>query len=602
MLALAVLTAFSLADTAGKTHSQAELSGQKATVFVFTSTECPITNTSVPELNRIAAAYQGRGVAFLAVQSDPTQSAEAVRQYAADFKIAFPVLLDAKLTLAKTLGATVTPEAAVIDSKGNLLYLGRIDNRVEDFGRKRNAATEHDLTDALDAVLAGKSVAKERTKAVGCSIPFILADATNRAPTYAHDVAPILYANCASCHRPGEVAPFSLLNYADARKRADQIAYVTSTRYMPPWKAEPGYGHFLDERRLSAGEIEILSRWAKAGAPEGDPKEAPPTPQFTPDWQGGEPALAVKMPQSFRLAASGPDRFQCFVIPVDVPEDRYVTQMEFRPGNPRIVHHSILFLDDQGRGRARDEATPEPGYPCLGGPGFLAAGLGGWAPGASPTRFPDGAARPLKKGADIVVQIHYHPSGKEETDISSIGLTFGPQPVLGFVSAVVGTTKFDIPAGEANYRVKSSLTMPMAGVAVGITPHAHYLAKDMKVTAYLPGGETKPLIWIKDWDFNWQGQYVFEEPVLLPQGARIELDYTYDNSAANPHNPSSPPRRVQFGEETTDEMAFAFVQIVLPKPGDQMPFQISMALELMSQGVIDGFRDAQRRQRRRQAP
>ena len=596
MLALAVLSAFSLIDTAGKTHTQAEVSAKIATVFVFTTRDCPITNTSIPELNRIAASFRQRNIGFFAVQSDPTQSAEAVQKHAAEYAISFPVLLDPKLTLAKEIGAKVTPEAAVVDNKGNLLYLGRIDNRVEDITRKRNAATVHDLSVTLDAVLAGKPVPNVRTKAVGCSIPFILAEAENRAPTYAHDVAPILHANCASCHRPGEVAPFSLLTYADARKRADQIAYVTSSGFMPPWKAEPGYGHFLDERRLTAGQLEILSRWAKAGAPEGDPQEAPAPPQFTPGWQGGEPSLTAKMPQEFSLPASGPDQFQCFVIPVSVPEDEYVTQMEFRPGNARIVHHSILFMDTSGRGRARDAATPEPGYPCIGGPGFLAAGLGGWAPGASPTSFPEGAARPLKRGTDIVVQIHYHPSGKPETDLSSLGLTFGPAPTRGFVSAIIGTTKFDIPAGASNYRIKASLTMPMAGVAVGITPHAHYLAKDMKITARKPDGTAKPLIWIKDWDFNWQGQYAFAEPVELPRGARIELEYGYDNSAENPHNPSSPPKRVLFGEETTDEMAFGFVQIVLPRPEDQRPFQVSMALELFRQGVVEGLFEARQRQ------
>jgi thiol-disulfide isomerase/thioredoxin/mono/diheme cytochrome c family protein len=600
MLALALLTSLALTDTSGALHTQAEWADQKAAVFVFTMPDCPVTNSYIPELNRIAAEYGEKGVVFYAVHSDPTQPVEVVRKHIEDYSISFPVLLDPELRVSRTLGAKTTPEVAVVDARGNLLYLGRIDNRVEDFGRKRAEATQHDLRNALDEIVAGKPVSLAKTSAVGCAIPFALVSKAERAPTFAHDIAPILFANCAGCHHPGEVAPFSLLTYQDAAKRAAQIAYVTKIRYMPPWKAEQGFGHFLGERRLTDEQIALIQRWADEGAPEGDPAHTPPAPQFAHGWQGGEPDLVVRMSEAFSLPADGPDRFQCFVVPLGLTEEKYVAQMEFHPGNSKIVHHSILYLDGSGRARQRDEATPEPGYPCVGGPGFLPiGGLGGWAPGSTPTRFPEGAARPVTPETDIVVQIHYHLSGKPEEDLSSIALKFGPKPTKGFVSAIIGTTKIDIAPGDSNFKVRAELHLPMDAEAVGITPHAHYLGKDMKVSAYFPNGDVQPLIWIKDWDFNWQGQYFFTEPIKMPGGTRIEIEYTYDNSAGNPRNPSSPPRRVQFGEESTDEMAFAFVQFTLPTPEDQRPFLTSMAIELFQQGVVDGLRDAVRRQRSR---
>lgn len=413
--------------------------------------------------------------------------------------------------------------------------------------------------------------------------------ATAAVPTFNHDIAPILYQNCSNCHRPGEVAPFALLTYQDAAKRAKQLAQITQARVMPPWKATPGYGHFLDERRLTDQQIAMIGDWASHGAPEGDPSEKPAPPKFPEGWLGGQPDQILKMSQAYSVPAEGHDQFRCFVIPMNADQDEYVKKVEFRPGNPRIVHHAILFLDTTGDARHR-ETSPGQGYSCVGGPGLdITGSLGGWAPGTIPAAARDGIAHTVKKGSDLVLQIHYHLDGKPERDQSTVGLTFAKTPpTKGLTMMVLGNEKIDIPAGDADYVVKASAVVPMDAEAIAIFPHAHYLCKDMKVDAHLPDGSTVPLIWIKDWDFNWQGAYRYASPVKLPAGTRLEMQYTYDNSAANPHNPSDPPREVKFGEETTNEMAFAFVSVTLPNPDEVSEFRRGTRAEFIADMLSNG--------------
>lgn len=408
--------------------------------------------------------------------------------------------------------------------------------------------------------------------------------------TFNHDIAPIIYQNCSNCHRPGEVAPFALLSYQDVAKRANLIADITQARVMPPWKATPGYGAFRDERRLSDSQIAMIRDWASHGAPEGNAAEKPVPPTFPTGWLGGQPDQVFKMTKAYTVPAEGPDQFRCFVIPLNANQDEYVKKVEFRAGNPKIVHHAILFMDTTGEARTR-ETAPGQGYSCVGGPGLdITGSLGGWAPGATPANAPAGVAHEIKKGADLVMQIHYHLDGKAEQDQSTVGLTFSTEPpTKGSTLFVLGNTKIDIPAGDGNYVVKASGVLPMDTEAIGIFPHAHYLCKDMKVDAHLPDGTVTPLIWIKDWDFNWQGSYRYASAVKLPKGTRLEMQYTYDNSAANPHNPSQPPREVKFGEETTNEMAFAFVSLTLDRPAEVSEFRAGTRAEFIADMLTNGI-------------
>jgi hypothetical protein len=287
----------------------------------------------------------------------------------------------------------------------------------------------------------------------------------------------------------------------------------------------------------------------------------------------GEPDKVFTLPAKFTVQPDGPDQFKCFVISLGMAEDAYVGAVEFRPDNRRVVHHALIFADPNHQGRKLAAGSADGSYSCFGSPGFPAGILGGWAPGSVPLKPQPGYASTLKAGTDLVLQIHYHPSGKLEEDKSSLGLTFTGPPTKGRALLLVGTDNIDIPPGDANYSVKASRVLPADVDLMGITPHAHYLCKDMKVDAYLPDGTVKPLIWISDWDFNWQGGYRYAQPVHLPKGTRVEMVYKYDNSTGNHRNPANPPVRVTYGEQTTNEMGLVFLSLALPTPADAVAFQ-----------------------------
>jgi hypothetical protein len=331
---------------------------------------------------------------------------------------------------------------------------------------------------------------------------------------------------------------------------------------MPPWKAVAGYGHFANERRLSQADIDIIARWAKAGAPEGDPGKSPSPPQFTDGWQLGKPDLILEMQTPYLVPAHGEDRYQCFALPVDIPHDVYVRAIEFRPSNRKVMHHALIFADNTHAAR---EATAKAGgsYSCFGTPGFLpSAAFGGWSPGTGVIRMPDGAAAKLHKGVDLVIQSHFHSRGQQEEERSRIGFYFTDQPPSKAVMDVGLVSKaIDIPAGDAAYKVRDHFELPIDVHAIGIIPHAHYVCRDMKGWAILPDGRKRWLLWVRDWDFNWQDQFRYADPIALPAGTRVEMEFTYDNSAANPHNPNSPPARVVWGPGITDEMAGLHIQV-----------------------------------------
>jgi hypothetical protein len=376
--------------------------------------------------------------------------------------------------------------------------------------------------------------------------------------TFSEHIAPLVYGSCTACHRPGEVAPFTLTSYADAKKKAKTMLRSMHDRQMPPWQPEPGHGEFRNERRLTAAQIALFEKWVESGMAEGDAAKTPALPKFPVGWQIGTPDLIVKMDKPFKVPAAGPDIYQNFVIPLNLKEDKWVTAVEFRSTAPATVHHVLYQLDDAGNARKQDAKTPEPGFPGL---GFRPTGsLGGWAVGATPEKLPDGLALPVKKGADLVLQTHFHPSGKAEEETLTVGIYFADKapartltgiqlpPVFGLFSNVV------IPAGKKDFIVKDEYTLPVAVDLVGVSAHAHYLGKSMTAVAVLPDKTVKKLFYIKDWDFNWQGQYFYKEYVRLPKGTVIKAEVTWDNSAGNPRNPSSPPVEVTWGEETKNEM------------------------------------------------
>lgn len=382
--------------------------------------------------------------------------------------------------------------------------------------------------------------------------------------TFNKDIAPIIYENCASCHHQGEVAPFNLMNYADVKKRVKQMALVTADRTMPPWKADAGHEQFLDARRLTPQQIGMIGQWAAEGGVEGKVADLPPAPKYSSGgWKLGQPDVVFQSDAPYHVDAEGGDVYRCFVIPTNYNEDRWVAGVEVHPDNAKIVHHIIAFLDNSGQARKLDAADPGPGYTSTGGGIGFAPKLGslaGWAPGNEPRLLPAGMGVLLPKGADIVLQVHYHKNGKPETDQSKIGLYFSKVPVDKRLRALpIIYLPLRIPAGDKHYTVHADVTAPAAITIQGIMPHMHLLGREMTVTATPPGGAMEKLVHVPDWDFNWQTTYAFKNPVSLPTGSKMEVMASYDNSADNPVNPHTPPQEVRWGEETTNEMCIAFV-------------------------------------------
>jgi hypothetical protein len=383
--------------------------------------------------------------------------------------------------------------------------------------------------------------------------------------TFSHDVAPLLYRHCATCHHEGAVAPFPLLTYADVAKRAELIASVTARRYMPPWL--PDAPRLANERRLTEAEIAVFQLWAKTGAPEGNPAETPPAPQFTEGWTLGTPNLEAEMPASFQVPADGPDLYRCFLIPLPNHAQHYIRAIEIRPGNARVVHHALLFQDPLGAGRKRDRGS---GYECFGTPGFLPAhGLGGWTPGSQVITMLPGMAETLYASSNLLIQVHYHPTGKPESDQTRVALYYTDEkPRRHLTDVALTSSRINIPPGQSDYKVTDYFTLPVDVDAIGIIPHAHYICRDMLGYAILPNGKRRTLIHIPDWNFNWQEQYRYPEPIRLPADTRIEMEFTYDNSDANPRNPNHPPKRVLYGPASTDEMAGLHLEVLPVRESD----------------------------------
>ena len=398
--------------------------------------------------------------------------------------------------------------------------------------------------------------------------------------TFNRHVAPIVYRNCAPCHRPGEAGPFSLLSYADVRKRADQIARVTASRYMPPWPPAAGYGEFVGERRLRDDEIALLQRWFREGAPEGAPSDAPAPPHFTEGWQLGPPDLVVEMKETYTVPAEGGDVFRNLVLPVPVKGTRYVRALELRPGDKKVVHHANVLVDSTGAARRRDASDPGVGFAGMDvelesdrfepDSHFLF-----WKPGTAAVTEPPGMAWRLDEGTDLVLNMHLQPTGKPEPIRPTVGLYFTDEAPTKFpmLLQLEHDGAIDIPAGESRFVVDDHYDLPVDVEVLGVYPHAHYLGRDVQGYATLPDGTKKWLVWIRDWDFAWQAVYRFARPVSLPRGSRVEMRITYDNSAANVRNPNDPPRRVVAGNRSTDEMGHLWIQVLPHQRDDRWVLQ-----------------------------
>lgn len=390
--------------------------------------------------------------------------------------------------------------------------------------------------------------------------------------TYATDVAAIFNEKCVTCHRPGEVAPFSLIGYENAKKWAHMSAHVTAKRIMPPWKAVHGYGDFRGENRLTDEQIEAIQQWDKDGAPRGAIKDEPKAPTFpSSEWMLGKPDVILSPEKAFKLGAEGPDLYRNFVLHNDSKETMWVVGTDVRPGNKKIVHHVITFLDRAHNGRKLEEETKDgqPGYTSDGGGvGFLPSGsLGGWAPGIRATHTPVDTAFKVDPGTDFVLQVHYHRSGKEETDLTKVGLYLTKEPPAKTIQLQwLFNFNVNIQPGDKQYTLRREYTVPADITLYSVMPHMHLLGKSMKAWLELPDGTKKPLVYVDNWDFNWQLNYVLNEPLKVPKGTKEVVEAVYDNSTDNPRNPNNPPKRVTWGEATTDEMFLLIASYTIDSP------------------------------------
>lgn len=419
--------------------------------------------------------------------------------------------------------------------------------------------------------------------------------ATTQAPlTFSKQIAPIIFDKCSECHRPDGVAPFSLLTYAAVRQRAMQIATVTKSRFMPPWKAEPGYGDFVGQHPLTDAEIELIQRWVDEGTLEGNPADLPTPPKWPEGWQLGKPDLIVTLPQPYTLPAEGTDVFRVFVIPVPLSAMRYVTGLEFRPGNPRVLHHANIRIDPTSASRELDKQDPTSGYEG----GFAPSAeypdgyFPGWTPGQSDPLLPKGLAWRLDKGTDLVIQLHMRPSGKPEVVNFSVGFFLGDDPPQRTPAMLrLGDQSIDIAAGESDYTIIDSYVLPVDVEVQAVHPHAHSRAREIQGFARLPDGTKKWLIYIKDWDFRWQHVYRYVRPFALPKGTTMTMRYTYDNSTENPRNTPGPPARVRYGWRSADEMGDLWIQVFTRDDRDLLTVNREFRRKFAAEDII-GYRAA----------
>jgi len=555
---------FTLADLSGKVTTLSSLRGKTAIVLVFAGIECPRSTSAEARLGDLARKYESQGAVFYVINSNWSETVEAITERVKKVSFPLPVLKDPQNRVADLFKVDVQPTAVLLDGDLKIRYRGLIDDH------KTEELVKHAyLRDALEAVVAGRAPETAETKSIGCAIQKVAAKPPAGTVTYAKDVARILNQNCVTCHRQGQVAPFSLETYEKAKAWSQEIMNTTRQRSMPPWKPVTNHGFYYNERILSDDDLAVLEQWHRGGAPEGDPKDAPAPARFSDAWMLGKPDAVLKSEGGYELKAKGRDEYRCYVIQNPFDEDKWVTGIEYRPGNPRAVHHIIGYLDMSGQSEKKDAADPLPGYRSDGsGPGILPSGsLAGWAPGNQPRMLSEGTARLLRKGERLVLETHYHKTGRVEVDEGAqIALYFAKQPVKRQLHVhMIINPLVNIPPGVEDHKMTALWTVPQNVHALDVMPHMHLIGRTISVIATFPDGSTKDLVVIKDWDFNWQETYQFKEALELPRGTKVRVEAHYDNSSNNPNNPSNPPKSVRWGEQTTDEMCIAFVAFTIDR-------------------------------------
>ena len=573
---------FRLPDFRGHEHALADDAAARLVVVAFLGTECPLAKLYAPRLATLAEEYRPRGVAFLAIDSNQQDNMTELAAFARTHGLTIPVLKDAGNAVADQFGAQRTPEVFVLDAQRAIRYRGRIDDQYG-FGDngvayQRSEPQRRDLAIALDELLADKPVSQSSIAAPGCLIGRVRKPDTASEVTYANQISRLLNQHCVSCHRPGQIAPFSLTSYEDAVGWSEMIGEVVERRRMPPWHADPRYGHFANEARLSDEEREQVRAWVAAGAPQGDPSQTAPLPEFTPGWFIPQPDEVLYMSDaSFTVPAEGTVPYQRFVVDPGWKEDRWIKAIEPRSGNPGVVHHIVIYLST-------------PNGPRTGPAGRIKnALLTATAPGVRPHVWEEGLAQYIPAGSKLIFEMHYTPNGTVQQDRSYAGILFAdPKSVRKEVAVqVAGNTTFAIPPGAADHQVESYYPFRQDSLILSMSPHTHLRGKDFRYELVLPDGSAETLLSVPQYDFGWQTTYVLAEPKLAPKGSKLHCTAHYDNSPENLANPDA-SQLVRFGEQTWEEMMFGWFDMALVDQDLQQPQTTISRTADFNQRVKDG--------------
>ncbi|MEM7478221.1 MAG: redoxin domain-containing protein [Planctomycetota bacterium] len=541
-----LFTEFELENNYGKTVAFKEFQEKPIIVLAFIGTECPLAKLYGPKLKALDEKYRDRGVVILGISSNTQDSLTELTAYVHRYEIDFPVLKDLGNRLADKVQATRTPEVFVFDQQRELRYHGRIDDQYG-VGYSRYDTKNQDLANAIEALLNGEEVPVPETKAVGCVIGRVKKHEPNGEITFTKHVAPILNARCVSCHREGEIGPFTLKSYEDVQGWEETILEVIEENRMPPWGANPDYGHFSNDARLSDEEKATLRSWVANGMPEGDPSDLPEPPKFVDGWRIPEPDQVVLMREKdkpFQVPAEGVVDYKRFIIDPEWKEDKYIYAAEARPQNRAVVHHILVYIIPP---RARNAD--------------LKRVLVGYAPGNVPIHYKDGLALKVPAGSKLLFEMHYTPNGSPQEDLSYAGVCFiDKEDVTQEVSGeLVATHRFAIPPGEANYEVTASSWIYKDCDLLSMTPHMHLRGKAFRYEAKIPGKDDPVvLLDVPKYDFNWQLKYILKDPLRLPRGTKIICKAVFDNSEDNLVNPD-PTKRVFWGDQSWDEMMIGFM-------------------------------------------
>jgi peroxiredoxin len=573
------LSNFTLNDVkSGRTHTLYGYQGRKAIVLVFLGTDCPVGNLYVPRLNELDREFRKRGVIFLGVNSNAHETEKDVAQFVADRGIEFPVLKDPENLVADSALVERTCETIVLDGFARIRYRGAIDDQYVQ-GKAKDAPHHTYLRDALESILGGANVKEPATKVAGCLIdrvelkpvaqtksPRIRAAAAEVANllaerekdhpidvgkvSYAGGVAEIVQNKCQTCHRPGQVGPFSLLTYDDVKKHSAMIREVLEDRRMPPWHADPRYGHFVNDRSLSPQERATLMAWVEQGSPLGDPGKLPAARTFSEGWTIGKPDAIFELPETYYVPAQGVVSYVYFRVPTNFKEDMWVQAAEAVPGDRSVVHHIIVYVNDPKANRPGER--PRPMH------------FTGYAPGDAPSVFPEGTAKRIPAGADLLFQVHYTPTGQVKTDRSKLGLVFSKtKPTREAFTVGIANPDLLLPAKTDDIAVASSMVTDGNARLLSLFPHMHLRGKDFKFTFTKPHASPQVLLSVPAYDFGWQTYYVLSDPMELPKGTRIDCLAHFDNSENNPYNPD-PNKMVRWGEQTFEEMMIGYLDMDVP--------------------------------------